>query len=224
LADPTGIDGTGPDPWRERLSEFIDGELDAADREAVSAHLQTCAACREDLDALGRVVLRARALPASPPKADLWPGVARRIGGEPPVAARRRQFAFTLPQLVAAGLALMVLSGGLVWLARLGGPDADFPPVAANTAVPSPSTGSRIDDEAAEGFQRMFDTRREAIDEDTARVLDENLQAVDEAVRECRQALDADPQNAGLRAYLWHLQMVKLDLLRRAAAVVEGVR
>ena len=65
------------------------------------------------------------------PASDLWPGVSARIDPRP---ARRatlttRRFAFTLPQLVAASLALIVASGGMVWLARMGGPATDFPPV-----------------------------------------------------------------------------------------------
>lgn len=216
-------DAARPDPWNDRLSEYFDGDLDAADTAAVSAHLQTCAACRDDLEAIGRVAARARTLPGSPPASDLWPEVARRIGAGGR-ATTRRQFAFTLPQLVAAGLALMVLSGGLVWLARMGGPGTDFPPVAA-TGPGGPSSGAaRVYDEAAEGFQRMFDAGRGALDAGTAQVLDESVRTIEDAAEESRRALEADPGNDALRAHLWQLQVLKLDLLRRAAAIAEGVR
>jgi hypothetical protein len=180
--------------------------------------------CRADLEALTRVITRARSLPVQAPAGDIWPGIALRIGAGPrAVGPHRRQFAFTLPQLVAASLALMVLSGGLVWLARAGGNGTDFPPLAANTTSPPPPLAHTFD-EAAEGFQRMFEAGRASIDEDTASALAESLAAVDTAVRECRAALESDPGHEGLRAHLWRLQVVRLDLLRRAAAAVQGAR
>src|SRR5262245_60677394 len=103
------------DEWNDRLSEYIDGELEGADRLALETHLAGCAECRQDLGSLRAVVARTRSLTDTPPASDLWPGVASRIGAPP---ARRatlatRRFAFTLPQLVAASLALIVASGGM---------------------------------------------------------------------------------------------------------------
>ena len=108
------------DEWNDRLSECIDGELEPSERRDLEAHLAGCAECRTDLAALRAVVTRAGSLSDTPPASDLWPGVAARIHPRP---ARRttlvtRRFAFTLPQLVAASLALIVASGGMVWLAR----------------------------------------------------------------------------------------------------------
>jgi len=56
------------DPFTDRLSDYADGELDAAERAAVEAHLAGCAPCRTALDELGAVAARAKALsdPAPP--------------------------------------------------------------------------------------------------------------------------------------------------------------
>jgi anti-sigma factor RsiW len=48
------------DPWIERLSEYVDDELDAPTREALEAHLATCTECRQTRDELRRVVAQAR--------------------------------------------------------------------------------------------------------------------------------------------------------------------
>src|SRR5688500_2799827 len=117
------------DEWNDRLSEYLDGELEPPDRAALETHLAGCEACRADLADLRAVVSRARSVPDRAPSADLWPGVAARIGTAPRQALIRRRFAFTLPQLVAASLALIVASGGMVWVARMGGPSTDFPTV-----------------------------------------------------------------------------------------------
>ena len=110
------------DLWTDRLSEYLDDELPEPERTAVKAHLETCAECTQILGELRRVVRRARVLSQQPPSRDLWPGIAERIGARPPtrVVPLRRGFTFSLPQLLAAGIALAVLSGGSVWLLQPG--------------------------------------------------------------------------------------------------------
>jgi len=117
------------DRWTARLSEYLDDELAPAERAACEAHLAGCGECRAAVADLRRVRERASALADRPPTADLWAGIAARIGAAPaagvatgpaaaepavvPIASRRRrQFVFSLPQLAAAGIALAVASAG----------------------------------------------------------------------------------------------------------------
>ena len=37
------------DEWNDRLSEYLDGELEPAEQRALEAHLAGCAECRADL-------------------------------------------------------------------------------------------------------------------------------------------------------------------------------
>ncbi|HEU5169409.1 MAG TPA: zf-HC2 domain-containing protein, partial [Gemmatimonadales bacterium] len=67
------------DPWTDKLSEYLDGELNESERAALERHLAACPACTTTLADLTRVVARARALPAPPPTGDLWPGIAARL-------------------------------------------------------------------------------------------------------------------------------------------------
>jgi hypothetical protein len=69
-------------PFQDRLSEYLDGTLDPAERSAVAVHLEACRACAETLDALSAVAARARGLGPIEPETDLWAGIAARIGGE----------------------------------------------------------------------------------------------------------------------------------------------
>src|SRR5256885_5541795 len=68
------------DRWTDRLSEYLDGELGAADSTALEAHLPTCADCRATLDQLRRVVARAQRRQDRSPTGDLWPAIARHVG------------------------------------------------------------------------------------------------------------------------------------------------
>src|SRR3989442_993370 len=105
------------DNWTDRLSEYLDGTLAVGERAALEAHLVDCAACAATLEELRRVVARARALDDRAPGADLWPKIAVGIG-RATVPRARRYFAFTVPQLIAASVALIILSGGATWLLR----------------------------------------------------------------------------------------------------------
>ena len=224
------------DDFTNRLSDYLDGEDQTpGERQAIEQHLAGCAGCRHALEELREVVLLAAALPDSPPAADLWAGVARRIGRDAaPDTARvrdmsplRRRFSFTLPQLVAAGLALMVLSGGTVWLARQGGSRTDFEPISAQvepepSATPiRPAAVADVDyDVAVADLQRTIEAGRGRLDPETIRVLETNLQAIDRAIAQCRQALERDPSSVYLNTHLADAQRRKLTLLRRVSALV----
>ena len=73
------------DAWTDCLSEYVDGELDAAERAALDVHLQLCEGCTGVVEELRAVLLRAGALEASAPETDLWPAIEARIavGGTP---------------------------------------------------------------------------------------------------------------------------------------------
>jgi anti-sigma factor RsiW len=213
----------------DRLSEYLDDALHADERARVSAHLSGCAECRVTLEELRAVAHRAARLTDSPPPVDLWPGVTARIDRESrrPLAFERarRTFSFTMPQLVAAGLALMVLSGGTVWLARLGGDRTDFPPISAEAPRPQVAAvnvnfADEHYDRAIADLQATLDAQRARLDPRTVRVLEGNLETIDAAIEQCRRALADDPANAYLNVHMADARKRKLALLREAASLV----
>ena len=122
------------DRFRDRLSEYIDGNLGAEEEVLVERHLERCEDCARTLVELEAVVDRAAGLGPREPVEDLWPGIAARIGArsagvagaapdisEAPTRRRSpaRRIAHFAPQL-AAGVALVWLSAALVWMAVAG--------------------------------------------------------------------------------------------------------
>jgi hypothetical protein len=215
------------DQWTDRLSEYLDDELLPGERMQVEAHLRECAACTTVLDELRAVTAHAAALAPAPPATDLWPGIEARLERRTSVtpfherAARR--FSFTMPQLVAAGLALMVLSGGSVWLSQYGGRATSLPPVVADGNDPSltpVSTGDPRYDEAIKDLQQTLEAGRAQLDPATVTILESNLAAIDRAIDQSRRALDADPANIYLHSHLAEARQRKLALLRRVSALV----
>ena len=219
------------DQWNDRLSEYIDGELTPAERAQLEAHLAACRECAVTLDELREVVTRAGALTPRPPAADLWPGIEPRLERAAvvpfqPVArgTRSRRFSFTMPQLVAAGLALMVMSGGGVWVLQHGGRATDAPAVAAyapgTDAVAPASLADPRYDEAIADLEQALQAGRADLDPGTVKILETNLDAIDKAIDQSRRALAADPANVYLNNHLADARQRKLALLRRATAMV----
>jgi len=207
------------DQWTDRLSEYVDGELASGERTALEAHLATCAECRATLEELRRVVARAKALEDRAPKADLWAGVAKRIGSGQVVDIRsRRRFSFSVPQLIAASIALILLSGSGMWLAlrsrqtatRTPRPDAEWQVLNVST---------RRTDAAIADLQEVFERNKSRLDTSTVRVVQQAFTTIDRAIAEARAALEADPGNAYLNLHLADTMRRKLELLRRVNAI-----
>jgi anti-sigma factor RsiW len=219
------------DQFTDLLSDYLDGEdLSPGERQRIDGHLNGCAECRATLADLREVAAHAANLADTPPAADLWPGVASRIGpgvdaarsgSQKPVLPMRppaRRISFTVPQLVAAGLALMLLSGGTVWLARMGGSRTDFEPISAQ---PQEVRAVDVDyDQAIAELQKTVKAGRGRLDPETVRVLESNLQVIDQAIEQCRTALEGDSSSVYLNTHLASAQRRKLTLLRRAAALM----
>jgi tetratricopeptide (TPR) repeat protein len=220
--------GNTHDQIVERLSEYIDGELGVRAHAEVERHLAGCGDCRAVAAELRAVAARAASLVDTAPRQDLWDGVAARITGHgwgtPFHLKARRRFSFTLPQLAAASLALMVLSGGMVWLARSGDPRVDFPGT-MGAELPAVAPVRLTDthyEGAVEDLEETLARGRAQLDAETVRVLEQNLKSIDAAIAQCRQALEKDPANAYLNSHLAAARQSKLALLRRATALTAG--
>ncbi len=228
----------------DRLSDYLDGELGDAERRELEAHLEGCAECAATLEELRAVVARAHALEDRPPDSDLWPGIAARIEAGRPTggsavedierarAARtggglaKRRFSFSVPQLAAAGVALMLLSSGTAWM-LLGGPDGQGVTEATNGAavsadVPAATFASTEYHVAIAELERELAANRSRLDTATVRIIEENLRKIDLAISDARRALAEDPASTYLNDYLASTMRQKLEFLQRAAAMASA--
>jgi anti-sigma factor RsiW len=216
------------DPWMERLSEYLDDELAPAETAAIEAHLETCRDCSALLADLRRVVARARDLEDRPPRRDLWPGIAKQIGATParPRVIGRR-WSFSVPQLAAAAVALMTVSGGTVWLIESPSSRAGNLPVAVVDSPAVTPVSVNAGHNAAQSYaaavadlERVLAGGRGQLDTTTIRVIEQNLAAIDQAIAQAQRALEADPANMYLNTHLAETMRRKLELLRQAATLV----
>ena len=217
------------DQWTDRLSEYLDDELAPVERAALEQHVASCLGCAAALDELREVVARASGLTARPPAADLWPGIVPRLDrvrsvAQPPEARVSRRFSFTLPQLIAASLALLVMSGGAVGVLQHGGRATDLPRLGAASdvdAAPVPAllTDPRYD-EAIADLQQALEAGRSQLDPGTIKVIETNLGAIDAAIDQSRRALATDPANVYLHNHLAAARQRKLALLRQGVGLL----
>ena len=229
------------DPWADRLSEYLDGTLDARTRAGVVAHLPGCSDCRELLEELRAVKARAASLEDRPPAADLWGSIARRLD-EKPVGVGARiaswfggaRIALTVPQLAAAAALLVVISGGGVWLLTQRTASPARPQIAAsseNDLLGPPIGGNGAEmrvaaydvaryDATIADLESVLKTHRAVLDTSTVRVIEQNLAIIDQAIVDARRALAADPASIYLNNHLAAQLQAKVQLLQRAAAVV----
>lgn len=229
---------------RDLLSGYLDGELDPATQRDVDRHLADCAECAATLSQLAAVKERAGSLSDALPGADLWPGIAARIGGDRGgspairpvrrVGARPRGGGFRLSgaQLLAAGLAVALVSAGLMWLALrrpgpLRGPDARQTSILAGRGAPPGSLGAaglegRDAAEDLNRLRRILAESRDRLDPRTVRTLEENLQIIEIAIAQSRRALEADPGDPYIRGHLTETMRRKVDLMRRAAVLASA--
>jgi tetratricopeptide (TPR) repeat protein len=216
----------GTDLYTNRLSDYLDGEeLTPSERGDIEAHLAACSECRAVLDELREVAALAAGLPDRAPDSELWSGIAARLGTTPAVVPfvrpAQRRFSFTLPQLVAAGLALMVVSGSMVWVSRLGDPRTSVP-VAQAEPEPALAPIALTDvnyDEAVADLEKVLEAGRSRLDPETVQILEDNLHTIDLAIEQARKALRNDPESVYLNSHFAASRNRKLALLRRASAL-----
>jgi len=167
------------------------------------------------------------------PGADVLPMRAR--------AARR--VTFTMPQLAAASLLIAAMSGGLVWSLRdrmvnrsaeasrsISSVESSRPTSPETSPMEREALAERPDvvpvaladaqyDAAVADLERALKQGRGRLDPATITIVEHNLQTIDEAIRQAREALAADPANTYLSGHLVEARRRKLDLLRRATAL-----
>ena len=196
---------------RDRLDAFVAGTLEAAEQEALRAHLASCAECAGDLEALRFVAPRAAALPREMPSdRDLWAGIEPRLGREARGAGRAMR-------VLALAAALMLAVGAGWWLRGL------------TSRVPRPASEVRLEvmpyeSEVASLRAAMNELEQALMQGDllTPTVNESfrrDLQILEAAITEASAALRADPTNDVARELYRAAFRRKLDALRRAAAV-----
>ena len=226
----------------ETLSAYLDDELDVAARADVERHLAACDDCRAVVEDLRHLRVQAIIWSAEDkePARDLWADVAGRLEARPAAAGARvlpwyqRRWSVGIAELAVAASLVAAVTAGLMWPRppQTGlSVDVGTEPVLAQVepvgtpegAITTVSFADAQFDAAVADLERVLRDQRDQLNPRTVLVLERNLQVIDDAIREARTALENDPANALLNAHLANARQRKLNLLRRAALITEGV-
>ena len=222
------------DQWTDKLSDYLDGELNTSDSEALEAHLLECAECGHTLQQLRAVVARAGAVVDREPPRDLWPEIAARLAAPQlelltaDAASRsKRRVSFSIPQLAAASVAIMLMSAGTMYMLVRGDDTANVAAISQPAAQSQPTASNvrsvtRSYDDAVQELEGVLERNRGQLDTATVRVLEQNLAIIDRAITEARAALGQEPANPYLTRYLDQAMQKKVQLLQRATSVMRA--
>lgn len=226
----------------ELLDDYVGGELAPRDERDVRRHLMQCDACRAEEQSLRALLDEAAALPEeiAPPR-DLWKDIAPRLESRIPEAPERVEEVRTLGRpvrplpwwmLAAASIALIVTTS-LTTLRFAGGRASDAPAVlpAQQAQAPARAAGGTTTalaafrpaeqeyEKAIGDLQAVLQAQRGRLAPQTVAALESNLRIIDQAIRESRAALDADPNSPELAQMLTDAYDTKLSVLRRAVSL-----
>lgn len=219
---------------RDRLDDYVDGALDAAETRAVREHLAACAECRAEVDGLRALLDETRFLPrdVAPPR-DLWAGIEARLEPRAPAAAApdilplRRRSGPPRWLLQAAAAVVLVAGTSLVtWTlagrgrAVVAGDPEVLPPAVVQGAAPTVLASfapAEADYRTAIGdLERLLAEQRGQMAPETAATLERNLAIIDAAIADSRAALERDPNSAALARMLAGMYDTKVQVLRQA--------
>ena len=225
------------------LARDLEGELSHGERERADAHLAGCRDCWSLREELADISRAAAALPVMSPSRDLWDGIAARIDAPviafPSAPARGSTRGRTL-RFAAAAAALMVATAGTTYvLTRASFESANAGLATAGETGRSPVGAGASDDSrlvagdlAAPGeaaFARelarlrdLLEQRRPDLDSATVALLERNLEIIDVAITESREALARDPGSVLLNRQLQSALGRKVQVLRTAALLSSG--
>lgn len=199
------------DELRAHLDDLLDGLAREPQRSRLEAHLKDCVACRDELEGVRALRLRAATLPAAvAPSHDLWPGIESRLGRR---ASRARTLALAASLLVALGVAGVVA----LWNGR-----------SEPAAIPATSTGAATLARAAElarvedgtlasrrELARALERRRDELPPDLAADIEANMDILQTAMGEIRHAIELSPRRHRLDHLLANRYQQEAEILRQ---------
>lgn len=211
-----------------QLDDYVDAALEREDEARIRRHLADCNACRGVERGLRALLERAATLPETidPPR-DLWPAIDERLDeidrarparpSRSAVGSRGWTFGLLAATLLLAGLGAGYLLRGI------GQPAAVTPAASGSPEVVSSSAEIIAAEEAIvlakQQLQGLLDEQNESLSPETAKMVDENLAVIDEAIEEIRAALLQDPANQRLNRKLLTAHQRQLHLLQRVTQI-----
>jgi anti-sigma factor RsiW len=222
--------------YRDALQELADGTLGPIRRAELQVHLESCARCRALASDLVRIKDLAGSLDRLSPPDVVWLQVAGRLRQEGRLAAEAeapRTSKRRVAALAIAAALVIAVGASIVTLAPRGG-DANAPQTAqqGNAAAQDPVQSFANEIRLAEQhlqnaiakLEQAAMSDEDVMDPQTAEILKKNLQVMDQAIAESRDALRVEPQSASARDLFFGAMKRKVGVLQDTLALMNEIR
>lgn len=232
--------------FEERLMAYLERELDDETRASMEHHRASCGRCDALVRDLAELSRQASTLPPIAPARDLWPEINARLetpivplhattsGGVPvrstepteavvPLASRRM---ISLRTFAVAATMLIAVTSVMTWRVARSGGRADQQVASSVPSADGASTDTRaalvtnagvVYEQEISALRTIVDERFTELDSATVAVLRRNLEIIDRAILDSREALERDPASRVLSTTLDRALESKLALMRRVA-------
>ena len=228
----------------QSLDAQLVGTLGRADAEALDAHLETCPECQAMVDDARRLQAELRLIGVEGPSPRVWERVSARLEADPEFeraaaaavdAAPRssridwRWVALAATLLLVVGASLLFLRQSLTTATPPAPVAATSPANAGSDAIVS-SIESELDlaakhyENAIAGLERVASESDSPIDPTVMATVKENLEIIDQAIDDSRQALRTDPQSQLAQESLFDAFRRKVALLQDTISLMNEMR
>ena len=224
--------------YRDAIQELADGALGPIRRAELQVHLDSCPRCRALAADMRRIRDLARSLdPMQPPDA-VWLQIAGRLRQQgriaAPSAAEQRSHRRRIAALaIAAALVVAIGASIFTLLPRQSVPGSTAPPQQTSNAPASDPVQDFANEIrlAEQHYQNAIAKLEEAaksdqdlLDPQTAAVVKNSLQTIDQAIEESRKALRLAPESAPARESLFDALKRKVGVLQETIATLNQIR
>jgi len=208
---------------KKLISEFIDGELDAARGSRLQRHLDSCPDCRKFKCEFEKIALQAGELKAAVPRELTWTRLASRLAvpARKPLAKKFVMWRLS-PRMAFSGAFLLAIVIGTVVVAP-----SLWRPRAFLLVEDSRDYALAKLDEAEQHYQMAIRalgeaarSREEDLDPKIAEVFRSNLKIIDISIAACKQAVLSEPDNIDSRKFLLAVYEEKTELLESLMSIL----
>ncbi len=208
------------------ISEYIDGDLDAAKKAKLDQHCAQCADCQKLFVDFQTISSSAKELDTFPPPESTWGKIQEKMTAEEQevlTLTPQKQIWFSLPRLsyvLSAVLLVIFLSLVFIYGPRYWSGQAVVPELENQQY-----TMAKLEEAehhyqlAIKALNEAAMAQREQLDPQIAEVFRTNLELIDQSINACRQAVLIDPDDIESRKYLLAAYKEKANLLNEIMAV-----
>jgi hypothetical protein len=222
--------------YRDAIEELADGTLGPIRRAELQVHLDECPRCRALAADLSKIRAVAGSLDRLTPPDRVWLQIAgslrqagRVTAGAGAARASHRRIAALA---IAAALVVAIGASIVVLLPRGAGQPAQQAAQPGNAADEDPVQSIANEFRLAEQhyqnaiakLEQAARSDEEVLDPQTAAILKKNLQVIDQAIAESRDALRVEPQSAAARDTLFEALKRKVVVLQDTLAMMNEIR